>query len=87
VSKKVPVKRFEELLRELEAIVGSLENDELELEDALRAFERGMELSKECHKRLDEAERKVELLQKRSDGEIEAVPFVETDEDKADDAF
>ena len=50
-------KRFEELLGDLESIVDKLEDQEPELEDAIEAYERGMELSRECHKRLGPAGR------------------------------
>lgn len=53
---------FEDALDELEQIVKKLEAGELSLEDSLGAFEKGVELAKLCHERLDEAEKKVELL-------------------------
>lgn len=68
-------KRFEELLTELEQVVSKLENAEPDLEEAIRSYERGMELSKECHKRLDDAERKIKLLRKKADGTMEETDF------------
>jgi exodeoxyribonuclease VII small subunit len=68
---------FETALKELEGIVEQLENGELPLERALELFERGVKLSRECQKRLEEAERKVEILLKNASGEYEAVPFEE----------
>ena len=53
---------FEDALDQLETIVKKLEAGELNLEDSLGAFERGVELAKLCHTRLDEAEKKVEQL-------------------------
>lgn len=57
-------KGFEQALRELEAIVEELEKGNLPLEEALRLFERGVELSRICYKKLEEAKRKVEILVK-----------------------
>ena len=53
---------FDETLRELQAIVEKLENSELPLEESVRAFERGMELSRRGEAILDAAERRVEIL-------------------------
>ncbi len=50
---------FESTLAELERVVEGLENGELSLADQLKAFERGMELSEQCKKMLDEARLKV----------------------------
>ena len=50
---------FESTLAELESVVEGLENGELSLSDQLKAFERGMELSEQCKKMLDEARLKV----------------------------
>jgi exodeoxyribonuclease VII small subunit len=68
---------FEVALKELEGIVEQLEGGELPLERALELFERGVRLSRECQKRLDEAERKVEILTRGTGGEYEALPFEE----------
>ncbi len=68
-------------MEELEGVVAKLENDDPELEDAITAFERGMALSRECHRRLDEAERKVRLLRMKSDGTVETQPFDVEDEE------
>jgi exodeoxyribonuclease VII small subunit len=53
---------FEEALKALEAIVGKLESGETKLEESIRLFEEGMRLSGVCQKRLDEADRKIEVL-------------------------
>ena len=68
---------FETSLKELESIVETLERGELPLEKALEMFERGVKLSRFCQQRLDEAERKVELLVKGEGGEIQTSPFEE----------
>lgn len=48
-------KKFEELLKELEEVVANLESGKLSLEDSVNYYKRGMELSLECQKRLEEA--------------------------------
>ena len=54
--------RFETALNELEQIVGKLERGELKLEESLKLFERGVELTKSCRKSLETAELKVKQL-------------------------
>jgi len=66
---------FETALKRLEAIVKKLENGELSLDSALQLFEEGIKLSRFCHTRLEEAERRVEILLKSSSGQPRAVPF------------
>ena len=56
--------KFEASLERLEGIVQKLEEGDLPLEDSLKAFEEGMALVKACEKRLNEAQRKVEILMK-----------------------
>jgi exodeoxyribonuclease VII small subunit len=63
---------FETAIAELETIVKSLEAGDLTLERALTLFERGVELSRFCHARLEEAERRIEVLTDR--GEVRAAP-------------
>ena len=53
---------FESALAELESLVKELEQGNLPLEQSLRLFERGVELSRYCHTRLDAAERRIEVL-------------------------
>lgn len=66
---------FEEALKELEGIVKKLESGEAKLEEALGLFERGVRLSRYCSTKLEEAEKKIEMLVKDSRGEYQAVPF------------
>ncbi len=61
------IKDFESALTELETIVKTLEDGQLTLEQSLENFERGIELSRFCHTRLEEAERRVEILTKQGD--------------------
>ncbi|TCO82081.1 exodeoxyribonuclease VII small subunit [Plasticicumulans lactativorans] len=73
-SKKAAVPDLETALTELETLVETLERGDLGLEDALKQFERGMELSRVCQVALASAEQRVELLQNRA-GEEALVPF------------
>ena len=76
----IPEKSFESSLEELERIVQQLEGGDLPLDRSLQLFEQGVRLSRECQKRLDEAERKIEILLKGSDGAYGPAPFEETEE-------
>ena len=60
--------RFEDALRRLEEVVARLEKGELPLEESLALYEEGITLSRLCHAKLDEAERKIELLMKDAKG-------------------
>ena len=66
---------FETALKRLEEIVKKLENGELSLDSALQLFEEGIKLSRFCHTKLEEAERRVEILVKNSSGQPKAVAF------------
>ena len=66
---------FETALKRLEEIVRKLENGELSLDSALQLFEEGIKLSRFCHTKLEEAERRVEILVKNSSGQPRAVAF------------
>ncbi len=68
---------FERSLEELEAIVDKLEHGELSLDEALKHFERGVQLTRQCQSALKQAEQKVEILMRKSgDGDsFEAAPF------------
>lgn len=68
---------FETSLKELEKIVGELERGELPLESQLKAFEKGVALSRDCMKRLEDVERRVELLMQTSEGTLSTTPFHE----------
>ncbi len=69
---------FEEDLETLEAIVNTLETGKLPLNEALRQFESGVALVRKCEKTLNDAERKIEILMKGMNGEMEAQPFEES---------
>ena len=66
---------FENNLARLDAIVRQLEDSELPLDRALVLYEEGMKLSDCCHKQLEEAEGKVEILTKKAGGKMVAEPF------------
>lgn len=68
--------KFEDNLSRLEEIVRKMESGDLSLEDSLKAFEEGIKLSRLCAKKLDEAERRVEVLLKQ-EGELATEPFPE----------
>ncbi len=61
-------KTFEASLQELEKIVRSLENGDLPLEESLKLFEDGVKISRECQERLNQAERRIEILMKDGEG-------------------
>ena len=67
--------KFEGAFQKLEAIVKKLEEGNLSLEDSLEAFEEGVSLSRFCSKKLDEAEKKVDILLKDSNGRLVPKPF------------
>ncbi|MET0624084.1 MAG: exodeoxyribonuclease VII small subunit [Pyrinomonadaceae bacterium] len=80
---------FEGQLASLERIVRELERGDLPLEQSLELFEQGVKLSRECQERLNEAERRIEVLLRGGDGSTIAVPFesdeIIEDEGEADD--
>jgi len=66
------IKDFEAAIAELEAIVKKLEEGDLALEQSLALYERGVQLSRYCHAQLEEADRRIEILNER--GELKAAP-------------
>ena len=66
------IKDFESAIAELETIVKTLEDGDLALERSLELFERGVQLSRFCHAKLEAAERRIEILNDR--GEIRPAP-------------
>lgn len=67
--------KFEGAMKRLEDIVQSLERGDLSLEESLEIFEEGMKLVGFCSKKLEEAEQKVTMLVKESDGKYIQKPF------------
>ncbi len=74
---ELKVKDFESALKSLEDIVVRLESGDLTLDQALELFEEGIHISRFCNSKLEEAERKVEILVKTADGGMKESPFKE----------
>ena len=68
-------KTFESSLEQLELIVRELEQGELPLERSLELFEQGVKLSRECQDRLNQAERRIEILMRDNQGRPSVRPF------------
>jgi len=66
------IKDFEAAIAELETIVKKLEEGDLALEPSLALYERGVQLSRFCHAQLEQAERRIEILDER--GELKPAP-------------
>lgn len=70
---------FEQDLEQLEGIVNALEEGGLPLDESLRRFEEGIQLARRCEKALTEAEKRIEILLRNPEGELEAHPFGDED--------
>jgi exodeoxyribonuclease VII small subunit len=68
-------KTFENALSQLESIVSQLEDGDLPLEESLKLFEEGIKLSRFCNQKLNEAQKKVEVLLRGNEGTLETHPF------------
>jgi exodeoxyribonuclease VII small subunit len=68
--------KFEEALKRLEELVKRMEAGDLTLDESLKAFEEGIRLIRFCTRKLDETERRVEILLRDEQGETAAVPFL-----------
>jgi exodeoxyribonuclease VII small subunit len=73
---------FETSLEELERIVRELERGDLPLEKSLELFEQGVKLSRACQERLNEAERRIEILTRDSQGRATISAFDSEDESR-----
>ena len=76
-SAATDLSRFEETLQELETLVRRLEQGEMPLEESLKAFERGVRLTRECQQSLRAAEQRVEQVMENEQGELQQRPFSE----------
>lgn len=74
-DEKIKLSDFEKNLKRLEEIVTKLEKGEMSLEESLKLFEEGIKLARICEKALTEAERRVEILIRNEQGEMEPRPF------------
>lgn len=66
---------FEEMMQSLEQIAHELESGNLSLDDSVKKFEQGMEISKECSKVLEEAEQKITILMKDNEQNLKEENF------------
>jgi exodeoxyribonuclease VII small subunit len=74
--------KFEEALKKLEKIVEDLEQGDLSLDEALKKYQEGIDLSRVCSQRLESAKKKIEVLTKNKKGEFELKAL---DENKIED--
>ena len=72
---------FEQNFKKLEDIVEKLENEEISIDEALTFYEQGINLSKLCIKKLEDARQKVEVLSKESSGNFKLEPFKQESEE------
>jgi exodeoxyribonuclease VII small subunit len=70
VSKKAKETGFESALAELEKLVALMEAGDMPLEQALRSFERGVQLTRECQTALQSAQQKVQILLQKPSGAV-----------------
>ena len=75
-------KNFESALEDLEQVVEQLESGDLALEDSLAAFEKGVGLAKFCNQKLNDVEKKVELLIKDKEGKLQLKAFENLSQDE-----
>jgi exodeoxyribonuclease VII small subunit len=69
--------KFEEALKKLEKIVEDLEQGDLSLDEALKKYQDGIELSRLCSARLESAKKKIDVLAKNKKGDFELKPVDE----------
>ncbi|HUR71764.1 MAG TPA: exodeoxyribonuclease VII small subunit [Candidatus Limnocylindrales bacterium] len=79
-KKESTEQNFEQALAELEEVVEQLESGALPLDNSLAAFEKGVGLVKFCNQKLNEVEKKVELLLKDKDGRLQLTTLGEIDD-------
>jgi exodeoxyribonuclease VII small subunit len=70
---------FEKAFQHLEKIVQRLESEELPLDESLQLFEEGIRLSRFCNQKLEEVEKKIELILADAKGQPRVEPFEETE--------
>lgn len=79
MAKKKAIPDFEKALNELESLVEQMEQGDMGLEESLKAFERGIVLTRSCQQALKEAEQKVRILLER-DGKTDIEPLDDAEE-------
>ena len=77
------IKDFEAAIAELETVVNRLEEGDMPLEQSLALYERGVQLSRFCHARLEEAERRIEVLNERGELKPARASLVTDNADRA----
>lgn len=77
-------KSFEEAMSELEKVVNELEKADLSLDESVKKFQEGMELSNYCNQLLEDAEKKISILIENKNGEIEEKDFVTGKEENSE---
>ncbi len=75
-KKESKEENFEELMKKLEEITTKLEGDKLSLDESVALFEEGMQVSKKCNSKLEEAEKKITMLINEN-GEVKEEDFSE----------
>ena len=75
---------FEEALARLEAVVAEMERGDLSMEDCLKRFEEGTALARSCRRRLQETEKRVEILLKDEAGKEQWQPLASEDDEEKD---
>ena len=71
---------FEAAIARLEVIVKTMEGDTVSLDESLSLYEEGIALVRRLSRELDEAEQRVQILQRTPDGEIKPAPFTSTED-------
>ena len=74
-TEPAPEHTFESALSRLESLVSEMEGDRMPLEELIVAYEEGTKLVKICQQKLSDAEKKIEIIQKRASGESELKEF------------
>ncbi|MDD5246179.1 MAG: exodeoxyribonuclease VII small subunit [Candidatus Omnitrophica bacterium] len=72
--------KFEDALKKLERIIEDLEKGDLTLDEALKKYQEGVELSRVCAQRLENAKKKIDVLTKNKKGEFDLKPLEEAEE-------
>jgi len=84
VKKNVKPPGFEDALERLEAIVRSLEDGDLALEESLRLFEEGVSLTRLCASKLEEAQRRIDVLTRGEQGDLQLHPLAAAETEEAE---
>jgi len=77
---------FEQSLTQLEDVVGKMESGEIPLDKCIDLYENGVKLADFCAKELDAAEKRIEKLHKKNEGEFEITPFDDKPEEESSDS-